>query len=41
MQRVLAVIDCELVLDAIEREAAFRDAIAVAADECAEVWMAF
>ena len=35
---VLAVVDRKFVFDAIEREAAFGDAIAVTADECAEVW---
>src|SRR6185369_11559362 len=41
VQRVLAVIDRELVLNAVESEAAFSDAIAVAANECAEVWVSF
>jgi hypothetical protein len=41
VQRVLAVVDRQLVLNAVECEASFGDTIAVTADECAEVWMAF
>ena len=38
---VLAIVDGELVLDAVEREASFGDAIAVTADQRAEVRMWF